>query len=302
MPDPFEALRTAPTPIDPDPAFAARLRARVARGLSPTPEGEHHMTLEATETAEQLRQGDISYMSLWVRDLARATAFFPAVLGWRLTSAPGDGGPVVGGLPVSHGMAALNEVDAYLAQLGLSVGQPLEPTVFLSFLVDDIRAAVDRVRTAGGQVAAIEDRPYGALAMCVDDQGMPFAVHALPPDASAPRPPVAAAHAGEVAYVTIQTVDDARARAFFGAVLGLQFSPGSVERGWNIPEIVPMSGLSGGHPAARVVPMYRVDDIAAAVLRVRELGGQATNPAQQRYGITADCEDGQGTRFYLGQF
>jgi hypothetical protein len=50
MPDPFEALRTAPTPIDPDPAFAARLRARVVRALL-TSQGDLNVTLQATDTA-----------------------------------------------------------------------------------------------------------------------------------------------------------------------------------------------------------------------------------------------------------
>jgi uncharacterized protein len=302
MPDPFEALRTAPTPIEPDPAFAARLRARVARAFNPPPEGEHSMTLQTSETTEQLRQGDVSYMSLWVHDVGRAADFYSGVLGWRLASAESETDRQIEGLSISHGMASLTGVDQYLAQLGLSVGHPLEPTLFLSFLVDDIRAAVERVRNAGGQASAIEERPYGALAMCVDDQGLTFALHALPQGARPPRPSQFAAHAGDVAYVTIETVDDARARAFFGAVLGLKFTPGSVERGWSIPEVVPMSGLSGGHPVSRVISMYRVDDIAAAVSRVRALGGQATDPETQRYGITATCDDGQGTTFYLGQF
>ena len=34
MPDPFEALRAPVTPVDPDPAFATRLRAQVERALT----------------------------------------------------------------------------------------------------------------------------------------------------------------------------------------------------------------------------------------------------------------------------
>jgi predicted enzyme related to lactoylglutathione lyase len=75
-----------------------------------------------------------------------------------------------------------------------------------------------------------------------------------------------------------------------------------VEDGWNIAEIVPMSGLSGGHPQSTIVPMYRVNDIARAAERVRALGGAATEPSRQPYGLTSDCTDDQGTRFYLGQF
>ena len=302
MPDPFEALRTAPTPIDPDPAFAARLRARVVRALNPSTEGNQSMTLLTPETAERLHQGDISYMSLWVHDLSHAISFYSEVLGWRFASAEIGGGRLVEGLSTSHGVASLEATRAYLAQLGLSGGPPPEPTAFLTFVVDDIRAAVDRVRAVGGSSGAIDERPYGSLAMCVDDQGMLFALNSLPPGPPAPRPSALGARAGEVAYITIEAIDDVRAREFYAAVLGWQFTPGRVERGWNIADVVPMSGLSGGHPASRVVPMYRVDDIAAAVARLRELGGSASDPAAQPYGITADCYDGQGTRFYLGQF
>jgi predicted enzyme related to lactoylglutathione lyase len=47
--------------------------------------------------------------------------------------------------------------------------------------------------------------------------------------------------------------------------------------------------------------MYRVDDIHAAVERVRAEGGSATDPERQPYGLSSTCVDDQGTRFYLGQ-
>lgn len=63
-----------------------------------------------------------------------------------------------------------------------------------------------------------------------------------------------------------------------------------------------MVRVSGGHPAATTVPLYRVDDIAAAVEVVRAAEGTATtDPEPQPYGITATCTDDQGTRFHLGQ-
>jgi uncharacterized protein len=48
------------------------------------------------------------------------------------------------------------------------------------------------------------------------------------------------------------------------------------------------------------VPMWKVDDVPAAVERVRAAGGTSTEPAEMPYGITADCRDDQGVRFYLG--
>jgi predicted enzyme related to lactoylglutathione lyase len=62
-----------------------------------------------------------------------------------------------------------------------------------------------------------------------------------------------------------------------------------------------MTGLHGGHDVATVVPMYRVDDIHDAVARVRAAGGSATDPESQPYGLSSQCVDDQGTRFFLGQ-
>jgi predicted enzyme related to lactoylglutathione lyase len=60
-----------------------------------------------------------------------------------------------------------------------------------------------------------------------------------------------------------------------------------------------MTGLVGS--AGWVgVPMWMVDDVAAAVRRVRELGGDATEPELQPYGLLSQCTDDQGGRFYLG--
>ena len=48
-------------------------------------------------------------------------------------------------------------------------------------------------------------------------------------------------------------------------------------------------------------PMYRVDDIAAAVEEVPGAGSTATDPQTVLYGISSTCTDDQGTRFFLGQ-
>ena len=46
---------------------------------------------------------------------------------------------------------------------------------------------------------------------------------------------------------------------------------------------------------------YRVDDIAAAVERVRAAGGRADEPVRRRFGLLADCVDDQGATFRLWQ-
>ena len=47
--------------------------------------------------------------------------------------------------------------------------------------------------------------------------------------------------------------------------------------------------------------MFRVDDIQAAVERVRAAGGTATEPVHEGYGVRSECSDDQGVRFHLGQ-
>lgn len=233
------------------------------------------------------RAGDIAYVSLWVPDVERAATFFSAVLGW--TYGPGSSGQSrqVAGTTVPHGLYGAQE----------------RSTLFCCYAVDDVDAAVHRVRDAGGQADEPVAEPYGRVANCVDDQRTPFALIELAPSDGARTGvrPVNGVRPGDLAYVTLEVTDTSRARAFYGTVLGWQFSPGRVEDGWGVGDIMPMTGLGGGRAQATGVPMYRVDDIEAAVSRVRAAGGTATEAESQPYGITAECVDDQGTRFYLGQ-
>lgn len=233
--------------------------------------------------AEPLQEGDIAYVSWWVPDAGRAAAFFADVLGWRYE------GDVA---------AASNRVAGATPRHGLLGGQQ-RSTLFLCFAVQDVQAATERVRDAGGQADEPVEQPYGLIADCVDDQGMPFALYEL--SGAEERPPLNGSRSGDLAYTTIHVVDSDKARAFYGSVLGWRFTPGRVSDGWGAEDVSPMLGMSGGNNRPTVEPMYRVDDIAAAVRRVRAAGGSATDPQAQPYGIMSECTDDQGTRFYLGQ-
>ena len=243
------------------------------------------------------RQGDVGYASLWIPDIGRAAAFYAAVFGWEYEP--------------SHDPRA-RQVPGATPPQGLWGGQP-RATLFCSYVVDDATAAVARIRAAGGRAGDPVQRPYGLVADCTDDQGTRFAVHQYPaagqPGAgaagtagAAAAGPVAAPHDGDLAYLTFEVADSRLARDFYGAVLGWRFSPGRIADGWQVEGTTPMAGLSGGHAEATTVPMWRVTDLREAVGRVRAAGGTATEPRQEPYGLTADCTDDQGTRFYLGQF
>ena len=130
---------------------------------------------------------------------------------------------------------------------------------------------------------------------------MAFAVYQPPPGATERRGAPHDERHGALAYVTLHVRDSARARAFYGAVLGWRVSPGPSEDGWAVEGTWPMTGIGGGHDRGVALPMYRVDDIAAAVARVRADGGTATDPERLPYGLSAQCVDDQGTRFFLGQ-
>jgi predicted enzyme related to lactoylglutathione lyase len=225
--------------------------------------------------------GDVGYVSLNVPDVERAAQFYSAVLGWRVPA----GTRRVEGSTTSTGFFP---TDA-------------PPTLFCCYAVDDVRAAAERVRAAGGSAGEPEAHPYGTVVDCVDNQGTRFAVYEQPDTVRGPRPPVNGRQHGDLSYLTLEVVDSQRARAFYGAVLGWRFEPGRIADGWQVAGTVPMIGISGGHARATAVPMWRVDDIELAVAAVRARGGSASDPEQQPYGPTSTCADDQGMRFYLGE-
>jgi uncharacterized glyoxalase superfamily protein PhnB len=247
----------------------------------------HRWLVSSEPVAQSLRHGDIGYASLFVRDLGRASAFFSEVLGWRFAPGSSDQGVQVEGQNPHHGIW----------------GDQERGTLFLCFAVRSVAEAVLRVRDAGGTASEAHAEPYGLISDCFDDQGTAFALFEPPGGLSgaASGPRRSAARHGDLVYVTMEVVDSERARAFYGSVLEWDFTAGRVEDGWQVEDVAPMTGMSGGHDLCTVVPMYQVDDIDAAVRKVRASGGTATDPETQPYGATSSCTDDQGTRFYLGQ-
>lgn len=293
QPDPLDALRTPVAPVAADHEFAVRLRARLIDALlAPTEE-------EATTDAllrnglsrNGTRTGDVSYISLGLPDLARGRAFYGTVLGW--TFAPGQVEP--------EG----NQVDEVIPQVGLWAGpQPSGAVVHgavLAFRVDDIEAATARVREHGATATDVRREPYGLTADCVDNQGVEFYLHQLP--ATGQPAPAHGAQDGDISYVTLLVPDSDAARSFYGATLGWTFAPGRSPGGADVEGPTPMVGLSGGPSEHRgALLCYRVGDIAAAVARVRQAGGTATEPVQRPYALESTCTDDQGTAFWLHQF
>jgi predicted enzyme related to lactoylglutathione lyase len=135
------------------------------------------------------------------------------------------------------------------------------------------------------------DQPYGRGSVIVDPFGHRWMLLRRPARATRLRQ-------GDVANVTR---DAHRVKEFYQAVLQVPFSSGH-PCAWRTGQIRPPLGIwapEGAEPG--VQPSYRVDDIAAAVERVRAAGGRADEPECKPYGLLAECADDQGATFRLWQ-
>ena len=292
MTDPLDALRTPVSPVQPDLAFAAELRARLQRALLGSTSGGHVATQTTTTVSPQTLT---PYLA--VDDARRA-------IDWYATTFDGvPGEPIVmpdgriGHAEVRLGGSTLALADEH-PELGL-LGPHARGGVSQSIVIDvsDVDSVIARAVDGGARLERpARDEPYGRMGVVVDPFGHRWMINTPP---LADTTPVGPAH-GDVVYLTYSVPDDDRARAFYGAVLGWRFTAGSVDRGWQIEGTAPMGGLHGGQAGA-VTPMFAVDDLDAAVLSVRERGGEATEPQQQPYGRTAQCVDDQGAKFQLLQ-
>jgi uncharacterized glyoxalase superfamily protein PhnB len=224
--------------------------------------------------------GDVGYFALWVDNVDRAAAFYSAVLGWSYVEPDGPRRRV-DGAPYRTELVALEELG--------STAWPdrTAPTAFCAREVDSLDAAVRRIRAAGGTTGP----EHHGIVDCSDDQGLPFSIFAD----YRPEPNET------LAYLTVEVPSIDAAAAFHEDVFGWTFRAGSVPEGRQVEGPTPMTGFAGGAPEPAIVPMFAVDDIAAAVERVRAAGGTASDPDRQPYGITSDCTDDQGLRFNLGE-
>jgi uncharacterized protein len=110
---------------------------------------------------------------------------------------------------------------------------------------------------------------------------------------------------GQIVHFEIPADDTAKGREFWGGLFGWQFqsNPGPFE--YHTTQISDQGGLAitNMEPGKRGTRAYfSVDDIKDGVARVRELGGEANEPAPvPGMGWFATCRDPQGNEFGLWQ-
>ncbi len=204
----------------------------------------------------------------------------------------------IGHAEVGIGDAVLMFAEASDLWPDVPVRAPDSPATFshtLHLEVDDVDASTERARRSGASVEREPvDQPYGRGSVIVDPFGHRWMLLRRPARATGLRQ-------GDVANVTMVARDAHRAKEFYEAVLRVPFSSGH-PGAWRTDETRPPLGILSSQGAEPQVQLsYRVDDIAAAVERVRAAGGHADEPARMPYGLLAECVDDQGATFRLWQ-
>jgi uncharacterized protein len=115
--------------------------------------------------------GELAFFELGVDDTERGRTFYEGLFEWKFETGPSGKGFVISAPNVPGGM---HGSDAGAA-----------PYVF--FGVDDMEAALERVRELGGEVEDMDVEGdeasiarFGRFKLCRDDQGSPFGLHQPP--------------------------------------------------------------------------------------------------------------------------
>jgi predicted enzyme related to lactoylglutathione lyase len=114
--------------------------------------------------------------------------------------------------------------------------------------------------------------------------------------------------AGDVAFFELGVEDVQRGRAFYAGLFGWQFEVGPSGQGFRIAAPNVPGGMHGGDGGAAPYVFFAVDDMEAALERVRELGGEVEDmevegdeEQQAQTGRFKLCRDDQGSQFGLHQ-
>jgi uncharacterized protein len=108
---------------------------------------------------------------------------------------------------------------------------------------------------------------------------------------------------GEITHIELGAPDAAKAKMFFGSLLGWTFEPfGDGEQAMFHTTKV-SGGLHDGVPTASLTSYFQVGDIEQALGQVRDLGGssEGASPEEPGIGRFANCVDDQGVSFGLHQ-
>lgn len=282
MTDPFNALGghtndsdTGPGAITPPASFAEQLRRRVEAELRGAGSDADDRPYDDAPSSA----GYLFYFTLPAPDADSAARFYRELFGWELHQ--GDSGHHVANVYPPMGLAS----------------EATDPQVWIE--VDDMEAAVARVRAAGGQTEEPVVYDSGLNAVCTDDQGVVF--NLIVPTEEYRQGQARSTKPGELFYWNLPAPDPERSKAFYRRVFGWEYSDAGDAGGLHVTNKLPDGGLGGGREGTHPEVFFRVADLDTSMAKVIELGGTATFVGAGPEGRHAMCVDDQGIAFGISQ-
>jgi predicted enzyme related to lactoylglutathione lyase len=114
--------------------------------------------------------------------------------------------------------------------------------------------------------------------------------------------------AGQLTFFELGVEDAERGRTFYEGLFGWRFAPGPSGEGFMIETPGGPGGIHGNDSGSAPYVFFSVEDIEAAMVRVRELGGvvdeadiEGDEDSIARSGRFKLCHDDQGSPFGLHQ-
>ncbi|MUL77383.1 VOC family protein [Mycolicibacterium sp. CBMA 226] len=296
--DPLTVLAGGEQPVQPDPAFADRLRARLEAAVT-LPKG---VVMSGTDTAiadlnapavvavEAPRPAALPYLA--VTDARAAITWYVDALGAVVVGDP----IVMDDGRIGHAELALAGGVLYLAdefpELGLKAPAPQSVSVSLMLNVPDTDAALAQARQHGAQV---QREPYEAhdsrTAVVIDPFGHRWMLTGPISGAAIPI------RHGDIGYVSVQTPDAERAAAFYAHVLGWVYDPGTHKVTGNRLH----TGIFETTGPQTLFCCYAVRDLDTARQAILAAGGQVGTPEVHEWGATLEATDALGTDFAVFQ-
>lgn len=246
-------------------------------------------------------QGCPCWYELATRDLEGAQRFYSSVLGW---SVAGAGMP---GFDYRLAEAGGDKVAGMMSNAGLPGNPP--PNWLVYFTADDADAAAKAVAAAGGRIVkAPEDIPgTGRYAVAADPQGAVFGLlQPAPMDGAAQGCAFDQAKTGHGNWHELMSTDPEAGFEFYAGQFGWTRSQ-ALDMGemgtYQIfahkgQDLGGMMGL-GNAPVPCWLPYFGVDDVKAAMDRIRDGGGTVVHGPQEVPGdaVIAVAHDPQGAHF-----
>ncbi len=294
--DPLTVLHGDELVVQPDPAFAARLRARLESAVS-LPNQTQGVLMSGTDTAiaelnnatvaqSPPRAAAVPYLA--VANAREAIAWYVETFGAALVGEPfemDDGR--IGHAELAIGGGVLYLADEY-PELGLKAPGPQAVSVSLMLHVGDTDATLQRARDHGAQVQREPYENYEARNATIID---PFGHRwMLSGPVLGATPPI---QHGDVGYVSVWTPDADRAAAFYGHVLGWTFDR-QTHQVTNTTQHIGIFSVASGQG---MLCCYAVADLNGARRAILDGGGTVGEEQQFDFGTVLDATDSQGIAF-----